>query len=181
MLILFFLPFPGSLWVSVVLNPQCDNSDRRRYVQVLESWSKLEICPLEDPDHRHHHSSSSSLSSSSRRNSLVANAEHDATNNFGDNEFDTRPILGPFLTKKKPRRPRSIFHKAIDALKMDWNDSTLNQILHNKYNDWILWTEHLPTACARIDALKTHGFDDEALRLAIGKKLNDILNKHLFF
>ena len=71
------------------------------------------------------------------------------------------------MTKKKPRRPRSIFQKALDALKMDWNDTILNKILQNKYNECILWTEHLPTACARIDALKTHGFDDEALRLAI--------------
>ena len=77
--------FAGSLWVSVVLNPQCDNQDRRRYVQILESWSKLEVCPLEDPDHR----------SSSRRNSLVESNDID--------EHDSRPILGipTYTTFKK--------------------------------------------------------------------------------
>ena len=69
----------------MVLNPQCDNQDRRRYVQILESWSKLEVCPLEDPDHR----------SSSRRNSLVESNDID--------EHDSRPILGipTYTTFKK--------------------------------------------------------------------------------
>lgn len=29
-------------------------------------------------------------------------------------------------------------------------------------------TEHVPTACARVDALRSHGYPREALRLAIG-------------
>ena len=30
------------------------------------------------------------------------------------------------------------------------------------------FTEHLPTACARVDALRSHGYPKEALRLAVG-------------
>jgi len=28
-------------------------------------------------------------------------------------------------------------------------------------------SEHLPTACARVDALRSHGYSDEGLRLAV--------------
>ena len=139
----------------MVLNPECDNQDRKRYGQVLDGWSKLDVCPVEDPDHRH---------STSRRNSWAAEPTDEPSANYDSN----RPILGPYLlTKQKSRRARSIFQKSLDALKMDWADPILNKILHNKNNDFYLWNEHLPTACARIDALKTHGYDDEALRLAV--------------
>ena len=33
---------------------------------------------------------------------------------------------------------------------------------------FVLLTEHLPTACARVDALRSHGYPKEALRLAVG-------------
>lgn len=32
---------------------------------------------------------------------------------------------------------------------------------------WVCVTEHVPTACARVDALRSHGYPREALRLAI--------------
>ena len=33
--------------------------------------------------------------------------------------------------------------------------------------DSLLWHEHIPTACARVDALRSHGYTSEALRLAV--------------
>jgi hypothetical protein len=30
-----------------------------------------------------------------------------------------------------------------------------------------LWKEHIPTACARVDALRSHGYMKKALRLAV--------------
>ena len=30
-----------------------------------------------------------------------------------------------------------------------------------------LFSEHLPTACARVDALRSHGYSKEGLRLAV--------------
>ena len=47
--------FPGSLWVSIVLNP--DRSSVGSLVSRLRYWSKLDVCPLEDPDYRHNTSS----------------------------------------------------------------------------------------------------------------------------
>jgi len=32
---------------------------------------------------------------------------------------------------------------------------------------FLLTSEHLPTACARVDALRSHGYSDEGLRLAV--------------
>jgi hypothetical protein len=36
----------------------------------------------------------------------------------------------------------------------------------NKHGQ-LLWQEHIPTACARVEALRTHGYAAEALRLAV--------------
>ncbi len=136
----------------MVLNPRCDREDRCKWSAALETWAKLEICPLEDPDHRH----SSSRNSSSR----------------GEENSHKRPRLGPYASSshKKARRshkPRTIFHQALDALQMDWKDSILVKILQKDNDEIHPWNEHLPTACARIDALRTHGFDSEALKLAL--------------
>ena len=34
-------------------------------------------------------------------------------------------------------------------------------------SELVLWHEHIPTACARVDALRSHGYIGEALRLAV--------------
>ena len=36
----------------------------------------------------------------------------------------------------------------------------------NKHGQ-LLWQEHIPTACARVEALRTHGYSAEALRLSV--------------
>ena len=105
--------FTGSLWVSVVLNPRCDREDRCKWSAALETWAKLEICPLEDPDHRH---------SSSRHR---------------EENSHKRPRLGPYAIAsssshkraKRSHKPRTIFHQALDALHMDWTDPILVKIL----------------------------------------------------
>ena len=140
--------FSGSLWVSVVLNPRCDRDDRSKWTSALETWAKLEICPLEDPDHRHHSSSSSGRGSHSSNSSNG--------NSHQENSYK-RPRLGPYHSHKKARRshkPRTIFHQALDALQMDWKDPILVKILQKDNVEIHPWNEHLPTACARIDALR---------------------------
>ena len=37
----------------MVLNPKCDIEDRQKWTSALETWSRLDLCPLEDPDYRH--------------------------------------------------------------------------------------------------------------------------------
>ncbi len=58
----------------------------------------------------------------------------------------------------------------MDALHLDWSDPTLNKIIKKSDGNSVIpslgWHEHVPTAAARVEALKTHGYDAEALRLA---------------
>ena len=121
------------------------------------------------------------------------------------------PILGPDPSlpaetgsRRRPKRPRTVFHKALDALHMDWEDNQLKKILKchprscftsddekqlssspsacskvNKHGQ-LLWQEHIPTACARVEALRTHGYTAEALRLSVAivrtMKHNQVFN-----
>lgn len=140
------------------------------------------------------------------------NGDSSDTDNDDDDEHDAEvavrskkaeknrpPILGPDPSlpaetgnRNRCKRPRTIFHKALDALHMDWDDSHLKNILKcysrsrftsgdddkefsatpsasskvNKHGQ-LLWQEHIPTACARVEALRTHGYTAEALRLAV--------------
>lgn len=43
---------PGALWVCVVLNPQSTWTDKEVWHSLLSTWSKLDVCPLEDTDTR---------------------------------------------------------------------------------------------------------------------------------
>ncbi|XP_043244251.1 zinc finger SWIM domain-containing protein 4-like [Amphibalanus amphitrite] len=79
-----------------------------------------------------------------------------------------------------PQTPRTVFHRAIDGTYLSWENDQLRQIMahdqpppplqgHSASYDiqgQPLWREHLPTACARVNALRSHGYTREALRLA---------------
>ncbi|CAB1352197.1 unnamed protein product [Coregonus sp. 'balchen'] len=87
------------------------------------------------------------------------------------------------------RPHRTVFTRAIEACDLHWQDTHLQRIItHDLYththshcphdnhgsggalfdtSGWPLWHEHVPTACARVDALRSHGYPREALRLAI--------------
>ncbi|KAB7499852.1 Zinc finger SWIM domain-containing protein 6 [Armadillidium nasatum] len=86
---------------------------------------------------------------------------------------------------KKRRRltpPRTIFHRAIDACSMTWEDEHLKAILSGEtsvlrknrhpssyFNEHgqPLWKERVTVACSRVDALRSHGYTSEGLRLAV--------------
>ena len=153
----------------MVLNPKCDIEDRQKWTAALETWAKLEICPLEDPDHRHNQKVSAA---SAAETGLASSSEAVEEEELA--EYKGTPIVGPIYTSKKSSKngrgkgkPRTIFHKALDALLLDWTDPHLVNILNKADKADHLWQEHIPTACARIDALKTHGYEAEALRLAV--------------
>lgn len=42
----------GALWVCVGLNPDCTTVEKDCWHHMLSTWSALEMCPLEDADHR---------------------------------------------------------------------------------------------------------------------------------
>lgn len=45
--------FPGALWVCIILNPHCKLEEKSCWLQQLQKWSDLDVCPLEDGNYGH--------------------------------------------------------------------------------------------------------------------------------
>ena len=162
----------------VVLNPMAGKSEKEAWQKLLLGWTKHDICPLEDPDYK---------PASRRRNNSAGSSDEESSEPDSPPPSSSRPpILGPDPTQQQTsrhRKPRTVFHKALDALQMTWTDAQLKKVLRGgkktgddddtsdkvseKAADAELWHEHIPTACARVDALRSHGYCGEALRLAV--------------
>lgn len=160
------MPCAGALWVCVVLNPGSGPGERVAWRALLQGWTRHEVCPLEDPDYK-----------PSRRR--AASGSSDEGSSPAPSSSARPPILGPDPAQggATRRRPRTVFHKALDALNMSWGDAHLKRLLRGRSGEEkkgeerdpesVLWHEHVPTACARVDALRAHGYSGEALRLAV--------------
>ncbi len=138
----------------VVMNPGYSQREKLTWKEQLVQWGSNDLCPLEDAD-----------------------ARNNLTNPSLVGVLNNPPAAGD------ADRPRTIFTRAIEACDLQWVDSHLQGILNNKLYHSIhhldtevggldsdghqLWSEHLPTACARVDALRSHGYPRKALRLAV--------------
>uniref|UniRef100_A0ABM5FTT5 Zinc finger SWIM domain-containing protein 6 n=1 Tax=Pogona vitticeps TaxID=103695 RepID=A0ABM5FTT5_9SAUR len=146
----------GALWMCIVLNPHCKAEQKASWLKQLKKWNSVDVCPWEDGNH------GNDLPSLTNALPQGANAIQDSSN----------------------RSHRTVFTRAIEACDLHWQDSHLQHIISSDlytnycYHDdaenslfdshgWPLWHEHVPTACARVDALRSHGYPREALRLAI--------------
>uniref|UniRef100_G1KI62 Zinc finger SWIM-type containing 6 n=1 Tax=Anolis carolinensis TaxID=28377 RepID=G1KI62_ANOCA len=146
----------GALWMCIVLNPHCKVEQKASWLKQLKKWNSVDVCPWEDGNH------GNDLPSLTNALPQGANAIQDSLN----------------------RSHRTVFTRAIEACDLHWQDSHLQHIissdLYTNYcchddaenslfdsHGWPLWHEHVPTACARVDALRSHGYPREALRLAI--------------
>ncbi|ESP05158.1 hypothetical protein LOTGIDRAFT_208096 [Lottia gigantea] len=147
----------GALWVCVVLNPNSTILEKQHWHVLLEQWSMNGLCPLEDADSRQ------MPDVPLTRDLLLADAH------------------SSFHQVPRPR-PRTVFHRSLEASQLTWDNEHLQNILHDTYtkegdaghcqdqfdnNGLPLWHEHIPTSCARVDALKSHGYTRKALRLAV--------------
>uniref|UniRef100_A0A672RG77 Zinc finger SWIM domain-containing protein 5-like n=1 Tax=Sinocyclocheilus grahami TaxID=75366 RepID=A0A672RG77_SINGR len=139
----------GALWVCIVLNPHCKSEEKSGWLRQLKKWGDMDICPLED-------------------------------GNYGsDNLAQGKP---PINSLARPRR--TVFTRAMEACDLHWQDSHLQRIISSDFymspayqregesllfnpQGLPLWLDHVPTACARVDALRSHGYPREALRLAV--------------
>uniref|UniRef100_A0A665WU51 ZSWIM4-8 C-terminal domain-containing protein n=1 Tax=Echeneis naucrates TaxID=173247 RepID=A0A665WU51_ECHNA len=142
----------GALWVCVVLNPHCKSEEKSGWLKQLKKWGDMDICPLED-------------------------------GNYGSELPNiTNALPQSNLAQGQPRR--TVFSRAIEACDLHWQDSHLQRIISSDYymspsyqregesllfnpQGLPLWLDHVPTACARVDALRSHGYSREALRLAV--------------
>ncbi|XP_056369730.1 zinc finger SWIM domain-containing protein 6 isoform X2 [Oenanthe melanoleuca] len=146
----------GALWMCIVLNPHCKLEQKSSWLKQLKKWNSVDVCPWEDGNH------GNELPNLTNALPQGANANQDSSN----------------------RPHRTVFTRAIEACDLHWQDSHLQHIISSDlytnycYHDdtenllfdsqgWPLWHEHVPTACARVDALRSHGYPREALRLAI--------------
>ncbi|XP_004715548.1 zinc finger SWIM domain-containing protein 4 [Echinops telfairi] len=146
----------GALWVCVVLSPHCKPEERAGWLQLLRKWDQLEVCPLEE----------------------------------GNYAFDgpslqpsETPSSGSEVAAAGPRH--TVFSRALQAGELHWSDVHLQRILaSDSYGPSLkgnvggdklafdpqgrpLWLgEAFPTACARVDTLRAHGYPRQALRLA---------------
>ncbi|XP_076307460.1 zinc finger SWIM domain-containing protein 5-like isoform X1 [Tachypleus tridentatus] len=164
----------GALWVCVVLNPHSTQVDKEQWRTLLEKWARTQVCPLEDADFR------PPGGSAQARRPL----EDDSSSDSSDDESNElpqgeRPIVSHNTSQQQPR---TIFHRALEASHLQWDDPHLKHILaHDGVSQctepsssasfncqgYPLWHEHIPTACARVEALRSHGCQKEALRLAV--------------
>lgn len=146
----------GALWVCIILNPHCKLEEKSCWLQQLQKWNDLDVCPLEDGNYGHELPSIT--------NALPQNAGHSSD------------------SLSRPRR--TVFTRAIEGRELHWQDSHLQRIISSDiyrapacqqeserllFNSQgqPLWLEHVPTACARVDALRSHGYPKEALRLTV--------------
>ncbi|KAJ3594954.1 hypothetical protein NHX12_004259, partial [Muraenolepis orangiensis] len=137
----------GALWVCVVLNPHCKSDEKSSWLRQLKKWGDMDVCPLEDG---HYGSELPNITNALPQSSLA-----------------------------------QVFSRAMEACELHWQDSHLQRIISSDLymspayqrdqGDSLLfnpqglplWLDHVPTACARVDALRSHGYSREALRLAV--------------
>ncbi|KFP58497.1 Zinc finger SWIM domain-containing protein 5, partial [Cathartes aura] len=154
----------GALWVCVVLNPHCKLEEKSCWLRQLRKWGEMDVCPLEDGNY--------------------GNELPNITNALTQSSGHSQDSLA------RPRR--TVFTRAIEGCDLHWQDSHLQRIISSEFYlskhppksasapsavldaqpHPITWAmragrEHVPTACARVDALRSHGYPREALRLTV--------------
>ncbi|POI31258.1 hypothetical protein CIB84_004991, partial [Bambusicola thoracicus] len=146
----------GALWVCVVLNPHCKLEEKSSWLRQLRKWGEMDVCPLEDGNY--------------------GNELPNITNALTQSSGHSQDSLA------RPRR--TVFTRAIEGCDLHWQDSHLQRIISSDFyvspayqregesllfnsQGQPLWLEHVPTACARVDALRSHGYPREALRLTV--------------
>uniref|UniRef100_A0A4W2HHG6 Zinc finger SWIM-type containing 5 n=1 Tax=Bos indicus x Bos taurus TaxID=30522 RepID=A0A4W2HHG6_BOBOX len=91
----------GALWVCIILNPHCKLEEKSCWLQQLQKWNDLDICPLEDGNYGHELPNIT--------NALPQNASHSSD------------------SLSRPRR--TVFTRAIEGRELHWQDSHLQRII----------------------------------------------------
>uniref|UniRef100_A0A9L0IKH1 Zinc finger SWIM-type containing 4 n=1 Tax=Equus asinus TaxID=9793 RepID=A0A9L0IKH1_EQUAS len=153
----------GALWVCVVLSPHCKPEEQASWLQLLGQWDKLDVCPLEEGNY--------SFDGPNVRPTVALSPGAE-----GEEEEEEVAAAGSRHT---------VFGRALQAGSLRWSDAHLQRILaSDSYGPSLtgnvgsdkpifdpqghpLWLgEPFPTACARVDTLRAHGYPRQALRLA---------------
>ncbi|XP_033710048.1 zinc finger SWIM domain-containing protein 4 isoform X3 [Tursiops truncatus] len=153
----------GALWVCIVLSPHCKPEERTSWLQMLTKWDKLDVCPLEEGNY--------SFDGPSLQPTIALSP--------GPEEEEEEEEVEAAGSR------HTVFGRALQAGSLHWSDAHLQRILaSDSYGPSLtsngggdkptfdpqgrpLWLgEPFPTACARVDTLRAHGYPRQALRLA---------------
>ncbi|KAK4885452.1 hypothetical protein RN001_001723 [Aquatica leii] len=214
----------GALWVCIVLNPNSTIHEKQHWKALLEKWTRIDVCPPEDPDYRlqqpGHPSQRDSFVNRDRdryyydrdRDRYLDRERRERRDRDRERDRDRgrdRPVYDSsdssdddgesssysHRSSKRlrlssghaksilPTLPRTIFHRALDAVGMSWENMHLKNILSSDtYCSHVpdssssgsfnsqgqpLWHETLSLCAARVDSLRSHGHREAALRLAV--------------
>ena len=162
----------SSLWVCIALNPNANESERKKCSELLQSWTQLTFCPLEDAnfrervdtlkrkrninmrlsdeddddeenEHENEEDANNDEGNENRAIFVLANqnrlvddvfSDEDSFENLGNNrpwrrsrkrvrgrKFKSKPII------------RTIFHRALEASHLRWDDVHLRAVLDGKH------------------------------------------------
>ncbi|KRX95681.1 Zinc finger SWIM domain-containing protein [Trichinella pseudospiralis] len=143
----------GALWVCVVLNPYCRPEQKIEWQETLKRWVSVLTCPPEN---------------------IICLTNQLYCDEHGSSDPDSPSTSngGSMRWQGSGYRnvTRTVFHRALDACLVKWTDSLLKRILEDEdfcNENEPLWSEHVPTACARVDSLRTHGYHKQAIQLAM--------------
>ncbi len=136
--------------MSIALNPTATPTEKSTLKLQLQTWASMDICPLEDPDlklrpghfsrrsHHHHHSHNRTRSTdgtASRRGDEQARQQQQqqqqqpADPALGSRNVSSGRSHRSHRHRPHSSRPRTVLHKGMDALRMDWADNRLRTIL----------------------------------------------------
>lgn len=155
----FYFRETGVLWVSIVLNPHSGGMEKAHRKNLLEKWASLDICPLEDADFRSNQNSMQRPrfhDNSSSSSSDISDDEGPGEKERRFRSFNTRLnfniitnlfcFSGPSLMRQNMYlgessssyhhsissfRQRTIFHRALDACNLSWDNTHLAFIMSN--------------------------------------------------
>ncbi|KAL1234056.1 Zinc finger SWIM domain-containing protein [Trichinella spiralis] len=144
----------GALWVCVVLNPYCKHEQKTEWQETLKRWVSMLTCPPEN---------------------IICLTNQLYCDVHGSSDPDLPSMSNGGYVRWQGelgyrRVSRTVFHRALDACLVKWTDSLLKRIIEDEdfCNEFEpLWSEHVPTACARVDCLRTHGYHKQAIQLAM--------------
>ncbi|KAL7989016.1 hypothetical protein Chor_007935 [Crotalus horridus] len=160
----------GALWMCIVLNPHCKLEQKASWLKQLKKWNSVDVCPWEDGNH------GNDLPSLTNALPQGPNGIQDSSNRSHRTVF-TRAIEACDLHWQDSHLQHIINSDLYTNY--CYHEEAQNSLFDS--HGWPLWhdpdglnnafpfplSEHVPTACARVDALRSHGYPREALRLAI--------------
>nr|XP_025037572.1 zinc finger SWIM domain-containing protein 5 [Pelodiscus sinensis] len=163
----------GALWVCVVLNPHCKLEEKSCWLRQLRKWGDMDVCPLEDGNYGNE---LPNITNALTQSSNHGQGEWERGGSHGASA-ESCPWASLWLASAG--YSALLLVKMLSALAMPKVDSSgdpfsgsssdlLNQTLRvAPRRAQPCFAEHVPTACARVDALRSHGYPKEALRLTV--------------